>query len=109
MLTSISVVNNAGSAAYGGTLEHTTQQVQDLFSTNVFGTIFMTQAVIPHMPQGGRVINITSIASKLGIPNMPIYGATKAAVDSLTYAWAAEVCYGPFSTSSLVSLECSNC
>jgi len=61
-----------------------------MFGANVLGTIFVTQAAVPHMPSGGRIINITSIASKIGLAGMPIYGATKAAVDSLTYAWAAE-------------------
>jgi NAD(P)-dependent dehydrogenase (short-subunit alcohol dehydrogenase family) len=85
------VVNNAGSGTYGGTLDHTKEQITEAFNTNVFGTIFVTQAVVPHMPSGGRIINITSIAAKLGMTLMPVYGATKAAVDSLTYAWAAEV------------------
>jgi NAD(P)-dependent dehydrogenase (short-subunit alcohol dehydrogenase family) len=84
-------VNNAGNGIYAGTLDHSKPQIEDLFQTNVFGTIYMTQAVVPHMPSGGRIINITSIASKMGLTIMPIYGATKAAVDSLTYAWAAEV------------------
>jgi NAD(P)-dependent dehydrogenase (short-subunit alcohol dehydrogenase family) len=84
-------VNNAGSGVYASTLEHTKEQIEDIFKTNVFGPIFVTQAVVPHMPPGGRIINISSIASKLGMTVMPIYGATKAALDSLTYAWAAEV------------------
>jgi NAD(P)-dependent dehydrogenase (short-subunit alcohol dehydrogenase family) len=84
-------VNNAGSGVYAGTLEHTQEQIEELFKTNVFGPIAMTQAVVPHMPSGGRIINITSIAAKIGMTLMPIYGSAKAAVDSLTYAWAAEV------------------
>jgi len=84
------LVNNAGSGTYGGTLDHTKEQIEEAFNTNVFGTIFVTQAVVPHMPPGGRIINITSIAAKIGLALMPIYGASKAAVDSLTYTWAAE-------------------
>jgi len=84
------LVNNAGSGVYEGTLNQTKDQIQEQFNTNVLGTIFMTQAVVPHMPAGGRIINITSVASKMGLTVLPIYGATKAAVDSLTYAWAAE-------------------
>jgi NAD(P)-dependent dehydrogenase (short-subunit alcohol dehydrogenase family) len=62
-----------------------------MFNINVVGPIYLTKRVVPHMPSGGRIINISSIASKLGIGNMPIYGASKAALDSLTYAWAQEV------------------
>jgi NAD(P)-dependent dehydrogenase (short-subunit alcohol dehydrogenase family) len=95
VLTCNGAVNNAGSGTYASTLEHTGEQIEETFKTNVYGTIFMTQAVVPHMPPGGRIINITSIAAKMGLSIMPIYGATKAAVDSLTYAWAAEVCFAP--------------
>jgi NAD(P)-dependent dehydrogenase (short-subunit alcohol dehydrogenase family) len=84
-------VNNAGSGTYAGTLDHTKEQIDEMFSSNIFGTIFVTQAVVPHMPSGGRIINISSIAAKIGTTLLPIYGATKAGVDALTYAWAAEV------------------
>lgn len=43
------------------------------------------------MPKGGRIINIGSVASKVGIPGLPIYGASKAALDNLAYTWAREV------------------
>ena len=59
-------MNNAGSGHYAGTLDHTKEQIDDMFNANVFGTIFVTQAVVPHMPSGGRIINITSIAAKIG-------------------------------------------
>lgn len=61
------------------------------FGVNVYGTIFLVQAVVPHMPRGGRIINISSVASKLGLDFLPIYGASKAALDSLSYTWAKEV------------------
>lgn len=47
--------------------------------------------VVPHMPPGGRIINISSISSKAGLDATPIYNASKAAVDSLSYTWAKEV------------------
>jgi NAD(P)-dependent dehydrogenase (short-subunit alcohol dehydrogenase family) len=84
-------VNNAGNGVYAGTLDHTKEQIEELFSVNVFGAIHMVQAVVPHMTSGGRIINISSSLAKLGSPTMPVYGATKAALDSLSYAWAAEV------------------
>jgi NAD(P)-dependent dehydrogenase (short-subunit alcohol dehydrogenase family) len=68
------------------------EQIESIFGVNVFGTILLTQAVVPYMPKGGRIINITSIASKMGMDALPIYGASKAAVDSLTHVWAKEVC-----------------
>jgi NAD(P)-dependent dehydrogenase (short-subunit alcohol dehydrogenase family) len=86
-------VNNAGWGYPHTTLEISKDNIHSTFNVNVFGTIFLTQAAVPHMPQGGRIINISSIAAKLGMDVLPIYGASKAAVDSLTYTWAKEVSY----------------
>ncbi|KAK7757171.1 hypothetical protein SLS62_000720 [Diatrype stigma] len=84
------LVNNAGSGWLGGTLDHKPENVQSVLDTNIKGPIFVSQATVPHMPPGGRIINISSTASKLGLDDLPIYGATKAALDSLTFSWAKE-------------------
>ncbi|KAK5168287.1 uncharacterized protein LTR77_006856 [Saxophila tyrrhenica] len=59
---------------------------------NVFGVIYMTQAVVGvgRMPEGGRIVNVGSIASKVLVPP-PIYSTTKAAMDALTTLWAGEL------------------
>jgi NAD(P)-dependent dehydrogenase (short-subunit alcohol dehydrogenase family) len=88
---SMCAVNNAGNGAATPTLDSTAEGIEDLFRSNVYGPIYVTQAVVPHMPPGGRIINISSVGSKLGLEAMPLYCATKAALDSLTYIWAAEV------------------
>lgn len=72
-------------------MEISKESIESIFNVNVFGTIFLTQAVVPHMPPGGRIINISSVAGKLGLDVLPVYGASKAAVDSLSYVWAKEV------------------
>lgn len=64
------------------------------FATNVFGTLFVTKAAIEYMPRGGRIINVGSVASKLGGAEAGIYSATKAALNSLTTSWAEEVQIG---------------
>jgi NAD(P)-dependent dehydrogenase (short-subunit alcohol dehydrogenase family) len=51
------------------------------------------QVAVPHMPPGSRIINIGSVASKLGTPGTAIYGASKAAMDALTFSMAMEVRY----------------
>jgi NAD(P)-dependent dehydrogenase (short-subunit alcohol dehydrogenase family) len=69
-------------------------QLEYEFAVNVFGVIYMTQAVVGvgRMPKGGRIVNIGSIASKvLGIA--PVYSAAKAAMDALTTLWAGEVSF----------------
>ncbi|TVY15138.1 putative oxidoreductase [Lachnellula arida] len=86
------LVNNAAAARNTSLLEVKQEQLEYEFSVNVFGVIYMTQAVvgIGRMPKGGRIVNIGSIASKVLVPP-PVYGATKAAMDALTTLWAGEL------------------
>lgn len=86
-------VNNAGVGYAGGVLGAKPEEIDSMLNTNIKGTIYMCQAAVPHMPPGGRIVNVSSSASKRGRPAIPIYGATKAAVDSLTWSLSSEVCY----------------
>jgi NAD(P)-dependent dehydrogenase (short-subunit alcohol dehydrogenase family) len=88
-------VNNAGAAAFVGTLDTTKEVLMNTVAVNINGPFFLVKAVVPVMPSGGRIINISSTASKQGFGGTSIYSATKAAIDSLTYCWAQEVC-SPF-------------
>jgi NAD(P)-dependent dehydrogenase (short-subunit alcohol dehydrogenase family) len=86
------VVNNAG----GGTftpLEHSTaESVRSQFEVNVFGLTFVTRAALPALKESrGSVVNIGSAAGHKAMPNGAHYGATKAAVESLTRSWAVEL------------------
>jgi NAD(P)-dependent dehydrogenase (short-subunit alcohol dehydrogenase family) len=73
-------------------MEATAEQLEYEFGVNVFGAIYMTQAVVGvgQMPKGGRIINIGSIAAKLLVPSL-LYCVTKAAQDALTTLLAGEV------------------
>ncbi|KAK4952939.1 hypothetical protein LTR10_008642 [Elasticomyces elasticus] len=86
------LVNNAGAARNTPLLEVKQEQLEYEFSVNVFGVVYMTQAVVGvgRMPKGGRIINIGSIASKMLI-SPPVYSASKAAMDALTTLWAGEL------------------
>ncbi|KAL6924162.1 hypothetical protein FSST1_001436 [Fusarium sambucinum] len=84
------LVNNAGVGVFGETLTVSHSDITQTFDVNVKGPIFVAQAVVPVMPPGGRIVNISSIASKMGDDSIPIYGASKAAIDSLTWSWAKE-------------------
>lgn len=88
------LVNNAAAARNTPLLEVKEEQLEYEFAVNVFGVIYMTQAVVGvgRMPKGGRIVNIGSIASKILVPP-PVYGATKAAMDALTTLWAGEVSF----------------
>ena len=63
------------------------------FDVNVFGTVYVTKAVLPHMiaQKYGRIINVASVAGVYGNAKMAHYSATKGAVISMTQALAKEV------------------
>ena len=67
-----------------------------MFAVNVKGLYFTLQAAARHMSGngGGRIINVTSPASRMALPNYTAYAASKAAVDSITRA--AAVALGRF-------------
>jgi NAD(P)-dependent dehydrogenase (short-subunit alcohol dehydrogenase family) len=91
MGTNSFLVNNANGRTDPMPLQATEEELQGAFSINVFGTIFMMQAVVDHMPRGGRIIGISSVAVKLGLEFFPLYVASKAASDALNFSMAAEV------------------
>ena len=86
------LVNNAGKFHIGpiGTVDEA--DVRSLFAVNVDGPIFATQAAASYFStEGGRVINVSSIAATHSLPGLSVYSATKAALDALTRVWAAEL------------------
>lgn len=84
-------MNNAAVGAFGPATKASKEDIERTFTANVYAPLFMIQATVPVMPQGGRIINIGSIASKLGVAPIPLYVASKAAQDALTFAMAMEV------------------
>ncbi|HEY1822803.1 MAG TPA: SDR family oxidoreductase [Trebonia sp.] len=89
------LVNNAGYAWFGPTPELDTATFSRLFTANVQAPYFLTAAIAPQMADrgNGSIINIGSMAGEVGMPGGAAYGATKAALDSMTRSWAAE--YSP--------------
>jgi NAD(P)-dependent dehydrogenase (short-subunit alcohol dehydrogenase family) len=90
------LVNNAGTASVEPLLESTEAEWDRVFAVNLKGALFMLQASALQMKQngGGRIINVTSPASRMALPNYTAYAASKAALDSLTRA--AAVALAPF-------------
>jgi NAD(P)-dependent dehydrogenase (short-subunit alcohol dehydrogenase family) len=87
------VVNNAG-VAYLGPLEaFTAEQVRQQFETNVFGMMRVNRAALPHMRnQGsGLLLQTGSIAGRLALPFLGLYGATKFALEGLTESYRQEL------------------
>jgi uncharacterized protein len=87
------LVNNAGIGAYGSLLETDLATFERLMQVNYFGTLYATLAVLPAMVARGRghIVNIASIAGRLGAPFESAYSASKFAVVGLSESLAAEV------------------
>ncbi|KAF7538679.1 hypothetical protein G7054_g2697 [Neopestalotiopsis clavispora] len=84
------VINNAGCNLPGSTADTPLEHIHAQFSKNVFTAIYVVRAALPHIPRGGRIINISTISTKHYIEGLAFYSAAKSALDSLTHSWAAE-------------------
>jgi NAD(P)-dependent dehydrogenase (short-subunit alcohol dehydrogenase family) len=87
------LVNNAGVSNVAPFLDITDQDWDRLMNVNLRGVLIVTQRVLAAMRErrSGRVINISSMAGKEGLPNLAHYCATKFGVIGLTQALAKEV------------------
>jgi len=87
------LVNNAGFGAPAPFELTHMDTVRELFETNTFGTIAVTQAVLPQMRErrSGVVVNVTSSSTYKPLPLVGIYRAAKAAVNALSESLATEV------------------
>jgi len=87
------LVNNAGVGWLGPVEGIPLAGVRDLFETNTFGTIAMTQAVLPQfrLRRSGVVVNVTSSVTLLPLPLLAVYTASKAAVNAFTESLALEL------------------
>jgi NAD(P)-dependent dehydrogenase (short-subunit alcohol dehydrogenase family) len=86
------LVNNAGHFPAGPTATQTIEAFNEIFAVNVRAPYFLTAALAPAMVKKGTgsIINITSMASLVGLPDLSLYSGSKAALDGLTRSWAAE-------------------
>jgi 3-oxoacyl-[acyl-carrier protein] reductase len=66
--------------------------MDELLNTNLRGPFCVTQSALPLLKDGGRIVNISSVAGRTGVAGgRSLYGAVKAAMDSLTRNWALEL------------------
>jgi len=85
------LVNNAGVYEFAPLGDVTEKHFHRMFDTNVLGLILATQEAAKHLPEGGSVINIGSVVSRLTPPASAVYTATKSAVDAVTHVLAKEL------------------
>jgi 3-oxoacyl-[acyl-carrier protein] reductase len=86
------LVNNAGIYSFSPLESITEEHFHSQFNLNVLGLILATQkAVEAFGPEGGSVINISSVVGVAPVPGASVYSATKAAVDAITKALSKEL------------------
>ncbi|GAA2981361.1 NAD(P)-dependent dehydrogenase (short-subunit alcohol dehydrogenase family) [Microbacterium terrae] len=85
------LVNNAGIGAFAPIDDVTPDSFDALLATNLRGTFFLTQAMLPLLEGGGHVINISTSLTRHVSPATAVYAASKAAVETLSRSLAVEL------------------
>jgi 3-oxoacyl-[acyl-carrier protein] reductase len=86
------LINNAGIWKSTPLGSSPAELIDEILAINVKGPFWVTQCALPLLRDGGRIVNISSVAGRTGIAGgRSLYGATKAAIDSLTRNWAMEL------------------
>ena len=86
------LVNNAGAGAIMPLAEISAERMIDIFATNVFGPSLLAREALPHLKETkGSIINISSTYGSKAGAALSHYGASKAALEYLTRAWALEL------------------
>lgn len=95
------LINNAGMGMVGAVEDSGKNEILQLFNLNLVGSVQMMSAVLPQMREQktGKIINISSIGSEMGLPFRGFYSASKSALDKVTEAiryevspWNIDVC-----------------
>ncbi|MFB7657479.1 MULTISPECIES: SDR family NAD(P)-dependent oxidoreductase [unclassified Streptomyces] len=86
------LVNNAGNSLWGPTVSCSPEEFDAIFASNVRAPYYLVAALAPGMAARGHgsIVNVGSMSGSLGLSGGAVYGATKAALASMTQAWAAE-------------------
>jgi 3-oxoacyl-[acyl-carrier protein] reductase len=85
------LVNNAGISGSASIDDVTPELFDRLFSVNTRSLLFVTQLGLRRMREGGRIINISSAATRIAYPQSVVYSMSKGAVNTFTLALAKEV------------------
>ncbi|WP_435577883.1 SDR family oxidoreductase [Gilvibacter sp.] len=87
------LINNAGIGVFPLLGEVTEQNLMDVYNTNVFGLVLLTQEILPLFKKQnyGDIINIGSTASSKGFARGTVYASSKFALRGITQSWQAEL------------------
>ncbi|MCQ4166323.1 SDR family NAD(P)-dependent oxidoreductase [Tahibacter harae] len=85
------LVNNAGMGAHAAFADTSEAQFDALMNVHLKGTFFLTQALLPLLRDGGRIVNISSGLTRFALPGYAAYAAMKGALEVLTRYLAREL------------------
>ncbi|WP_428376801.1 SDR family NAD(P)-dependent oxidoreductase [Lichenicoccus sp.] len=85
------LVNNAGHADYALIKDTTEAQFDGLVNVHFKGVFFLTQALLPLIADGGRIVNVSSGLTRFSFPGSAAYAAVKGAIEVLTRYMAKEL------------------
>jgi 3-oxoacyl-[acyl-carrier protein] reductase len=91
------LVANAGISKAARIEDHTVEDFDNLFATNVRAPFFLVQQLLPVLGEGSSIVVTTSLAARFspgapgqaGAPSLPAYAATKGALETLVKHWAS--------------------
>jgi NAD(P)-dependent dehydrogenase (short-subunit alcohol dehydrogenase family) len=82
------LVNNAGIGSRASVDTASEAEFDRLVAVNLRSPFFIIQKALPRLAEGGRIVNVTSTAARIGYAETPVYTATKAALQALTLSVA---------------------
>ncbi|MFG1395812.1 SDR family NAD(P)-dependent oxidoreductase [Roseixanthobacter pseudopolyaromaticivorans] len=85
------LVNNAGIGIHAAFMETTEEMFDQLANIHLKGTFFLSQALLPLMADGGRIINLSSGLARFTMPGFAAYAAMKGGIEVLTRYMAKEL------------------
>ncbi len=85
------LVNNSGVYEFRPIEDITEEHFHQIFNVNVLGLLLTTRAAVKHLGQGGSIINIGSLVTRLTPPASAVYTGTKGAVDAITGVLSREL------------------
>jgi NAD(P)-dependent dehydrogenase (short-subunit alcohol dehydrogenase family) len=85
------LVNNAGMGVYAAFADTTEAQFDELMRTHLKGPFFLTQALLPLLRDGGRILNVSTGLTRFALPNFAAYAVMKGGIEVMTRYLAKEL------------------
>ena len=85
------LVNNAGIGLHAGFADTTEAQFDQLLNVHFKGVFFLTQALLPLIADGGRIVNLSTGLTRFALPGYAAYASMKGAIEVLTHYLAKEL------------------